>query len=117
MIVNGEFLKKNQPAIANFVKVTQRAFATCVNDPKPSVQALIDASGALKFDNELVNWSLVEVLMSDKTSREVALGIHDDARMKADYELVRDYVGIDKPFEVKTTYTNEFLDRSIKMTK
>jgi len=30
--------------------------------------------------------------------------------MKADYELVRDYVGIDKPFDVKTTYTNEFLD-------
>jgi len=30
---------------------------------------------------------------------------------------VRDYVGIDKPFDVKATYTNEFLDRSIKMTK
>ena len=117
VIVNGEFLKKNQPVIAKFVKVTQRAFATCVKDPKPCVQALVDANGALKLDNELVNWSLVEVLMSDKSSREVALGIHDDARMKADYELVRDYVGIDKAFDVKSTYTNEFLDRSIKMTK
>ena len=38
-------------------------------------------------------------------------------RMSADYELVRDYIGIDKPFDVKTTYTNEFLDRSVKMTK
>jgi NitT/TauT family transport system substrate-binding protein len=37
--------------------------------------------------------------------------------MKADYELVRDYIGLDKPFDVKTVYTNEFLDRSIKMTK
>jgi NitT/TauT family transport system substrate-binding protein len=37
--------------------------------------------------------------------------------MKADYELVRDYVGIDKPFDVKSAYTNEFLDRKIKMTK
>jgi NitT/TauT family transport system substrate-binding protein len=45
----------------------------------------------------------------------VALGWHDDARMKADYELVRDYVGVDKPFDVKTTYTNAFLDKSIKM--
>ena len=43
-------------------------------DPKPCVQALIDANGALKFDNELENWELVEVLMSDKYSREVALG-------------------------------------------
>ena len=117
VIVNAEFLAKNKPVIDKFVKVTQRAFAACVKDPKPCVQALIDANGALSYDNEMVNWQLVENLMSDKSSREVALGIHDDARMKADYELVRDYVGIDKPFDVKTTYTNEFLDRSIKMTK
>jgi NitT/TauT family transport system substrate-binding protein len=99
------------------VKVTQRAFAVCVKDPKPCVQALIDGNGALKFDNELENWGLVEVLMSDKHSRGVALGIHDDARMAADYELVREYIGVDKPFDVKSTYTNEFLDRSVKMTK
>ncbi|MEK6244523.1 MAG: ABC transporter substrate-binding protein [Pseudomonadota bacterium] len=117
VIVNAEFLAKNRPLIDKFVKVTQRAFAACVKDPKPCVQALIDANGALSIENETVNWQLVEVLMSDKTSREVALGIHDDARMKADYELVRDYVGIDKPFDVKSTYTNEFLDRSIKMPK
>ncbi len=117
IIVNGDFLKKNHAAVDKFVKVTQRAFAACVKDPKPCVQALIDANGALSFDNELVNWQLVEVLMSDKFSREIALGIHEDGRMKADYELVKDYIGIDKPFDVKTTYTNEFLDRSIKMTK
>jgi len=117
VIVNEEFLKKNKPLIGKFVKVTQRAFAACVKDPKPCVKALVDANGALLFDDQMQNWNLVEVLMSDKTSREVALGIHDDARMKADYELVRDYVGLDKPFDVKTTYTNEFLDRSVKMTK
>lgn len=117
VIVNADFLAKNKPLIGKFVRVTQRAFAACVKDSRPCVQSLIDANGALSFDNELVNWQLVEVLMSDKTSREVALGIHDDARMKADYELVRDYVGIDKPFDVKSTYTNEFLDRSIKMPK
>ena len=117
VIVNAEFLAKNKTAIEKFVKVTQRAFAACVKDAKPCVQALIDANGALSFENEAVNWQLVEVLMSDKISRGVALGWHDDARMKVDYELVRDYVGIDKPFDVKSTYTNEFLDRSIKMTK
>ena len=117
VIVNAAYLAKNKPLVDKFVKVTQRAFATCVKDPKPCVQALIDANGALKFDNEMTNWSLVEVLMSDKHSREVTLGIHDDGRMKADYELVRDYIGLDKPFDVRTTYTNEFLDRSIRMTK
>ena len=117
VIVNADYLRKNKPTVAKFVKVTQRAFAQCAKEPKPCVQALIDANGALSFDNELVNWELVEVLMSDKTSRGVALGWHDDARMQADYQLVRDYVGIDKPFDVKSTYTNEFLDKSIKMPK
>jgi len=117
VIVNAAFLAKNRPMVDKFVKVTQRAFATCVKDPKPCVEALVEANGALKYDNELQNWKLVEVLMSDKFAREVALGIHDDGRMKADYELVRDYIGLEKPFDVKTTYTNEFLDRSVKMTK
>jgi len=117
VIVNAAFLEKNRPLVDKFVKVTQRAFAACVAQPEPCVQALVEANGALKFDNELTNWKLVEVLMSDKFSREVALGIHDDGRMKADFELVREYIGIDKPFDVKSTYTNEFLDRSVKMTK
>ncbi len=117
VVVNAAFLQKNRPLVGKFVRVTQRAFAACVQDPKPCVQALVDANGALKLDNEMTNWSLVEVLMSDKHSKSVALGIHDDARMQADYALVRDYVGIDKPFDVKSAYTNEFLDRKVRMTK
>jgi NitT/TauT family transport system substrate-binding protein len=117
VIVNGAYLKKHKKVIANFVKVTQKAFAACVADPKPCIQALIDANGALKFDNELTNWGLVEVLMSDKFSREVALGYHDPARMRSDYALVKEYIGVEKPYDVRTAYTNEFLDRSIKMTK
>ncbi len=117
IIVNAKFLEANKPLVDKFVKVTQRAFAACVKDPQPCVQALVDANGALKFDNEMENWGLVEKLMSDKSSREVALGIHDDKRMADDYVLVKDYVGLDKAFDVKTVYTNEFLDRSIKMTK
>jgi NitT/TauT family transport system substrate-binding protein len=117
VVVNADYLRKNKPAVDKFVKVTQKAFAACVADPKPCVQALIDANGALKYDNEMTNWQLVEVLMSDKYSKSVALGIHDDSRMAADYALVKEYIGFDKEFDVKTTYTNEFLDRSIKMTK
>ena len=115
IIVNADYLKTHKPLIARFTKVTQRAFAECVKQPKPCVQELIDANGALSFDNELVNWQLVEVLMSDKTSQTVALGWHDDKRMQDDYALVRDYIGVEKPYDVKTVYTNEFLDKSIKM--
>ncbi|MEP6739850.1 MAG: ABC transporter substrate-binding protein, partial [Caldimonas sp.] len=117
VIVNGDYLKKNKATVAAFVKVTQRAFAACAKDAKPCVQALIDANGALQYDNEMQNWQLVEQLMRDKYSETVALGILDDARMAADYELVKTYIGLDTPFDVKTAYTNEFLDRSIKMPK
>ncbi len=117
VIVNGEFLRKNKPLVDGFVKVTQKAFAACLANPKPCVDALVEANGALKADNELGNWALVEELMSDKAARTQALGIHDDGRMKADYQLVAEFVGVDKPFDVKTAYTNEFLDRSIKLKK
>jgi NitT/TauT family transport system substrate-binding protein len=117
IIVNAKYLAANKPVVDKFVKVTQRAFAACVQEPKPCVQALIDANGALKFDNEMTNWTLVQELMSDKYSREVALGIHDDKRMADDYALVKEYIGLDKEFDVKSAYTNEFLDRSIKMSK
>jgi NitT/TauT family transport system substrate-binding protein len=117
VIVNGDYLKKNKATVAAFVKVTQKAFAACAATPAPCVQALIDANGALQLDNEATNWKLVTVLMRDKYSEGVALGILDDARMAADYELVKTYIGLEQPFDVKTAYTNEFLDRSIKMPK
>jgi len=117
LIVNGDYLKAHKDTVAAFVKVSQKAFATCVADPKPCVQALVDANGALKFDNEMTNWSLVEVLMSDQFSRSVALGWFDPKRMADDYDLVKTYLGLDKPYDIKAAYTNEFLDKSIKMTK
>lgn len=115
LIVNGEWLKKNKDKVAAFVKVTQRAFAECAKKPEPCVQAMVEMNGALKFDNELTNWHLVSILMNDETSRTVALGWHDDKRMKADYDLVHQYLKMEKPYDVTTAYTNEFLDKNIKM--
>lgn len=53
--------------------------------------------------------------MSDKTSQSVALGWFDPERMQQTYDLVKTYVGLEKPFDVTTAYTNAFLDKSIKM--
>jgi NitT/TauT family transport system substrate-binding protein len=115
IVANGAWLKANRDKAEKFVKVTQKAFADCVKAPEPCVKALVEAHGALKLDNEMVNWQLVTVLMSDEISRSVALGWHDDKRMEADYKLVAEYVKIDKPYDVKDAYTNDFLDKSIKM--
>jgi len=115
IVANGAWLKANKEKAAQFVKITQKAFAECVKTPAPCIQALVEANGALRVDNETVNWQLVTVLMSDQVSRTVALGWHDDKRVADDYKLVAEYVKIDKPYDVKEAYTNEFLDKSIKM--
>jgi NitT/TauT family transport system substrate-binding protein len=35
--------------------------------------------------------------------------------MQSDYDLVQTYLGMEKPFDVKSAYTTRFLDESIKM--
>ncbi len=115
IIVNGAFLKANRAAVAAFVKVTQKAFAACVSEPKPCIQALVDANSGLLASDQMDNWQEVEQLMSDKTSQTVALGWLDPKRIQDDYNLVKTYIGIEKPFEPTEHYTNEFLDQSIKM--
>lgn len=115
IIANGVWLKGNQAVADKFTKITQKAFAECAKTPEPCIKALVEANGALLYDNELLNWHLVTILMSDETSRTVALGWHDDKRMADDYKLVADYIGMEKPYDVKTAYTNEFLDKSVKM--
>lgn len=115
IIANGPWLNANRDKADKFVKITQKAFAECVKKPEPCIQALVDANGALLFDNELQNWHLVTILMNDETSRTVALGWHDDSRMADDYKLVDEYLHMEKPYDVKTAYTDEFLDKNVKM--
>ena len=115
IIANGPWLKDNRDKAEKFVKVTQKAFAECVKTPDPCIKALVEANGALLYDNEMLNWHLVTILMNDETARNVALGWHDEKRMAADYKLVDDNLKIEKPYEVKTAYTNEFLDKGVVM--
>ena len=117
IIVNMDYLKNNKKTVAAFVSVTQKAFQTCVKDPAPCIAALVEANKALKTANETENWGLVTELMSDKYSRTEALGYFDPARMKSDHELVNTYFKIETKYAIEERYTNEFLDRSIKMPK
>ena len=115
IIVNGAWLKANRDKVDKFVKITQQAFAECVKTPEPCIRALVEANGALLYQNELDHWHLVTMLMNDEISRTVALGWHDDARMANDYRLVDEYLKMEKPYDVRTAYTNDFLDKRIKM--
>ena len=73
VIANGPWLKANHDKADKFVKITQKAFAECAKTPDPCIKALVEANGALVYQNELDNWHLVTMLMSDETSRTVAL--------------------------------------------
>ncbi len=115
IIANGPWLKANQDKADKFVKITQKAFADCAKTPDPCITALVEGNGALLQKNELDNWHLVTMLMNDETSRTVALGWHDDARMADDYKLVDEYLKMEKPYDIKSAYTNQFLDKSVKM--
>src|ERR1700716_2904514 len=115
IIANGVWLKANRDKAEKFIKITQKAFAECAKTPDPCVKALVEANGALLYDNELTHWHLVTILMSDETHRNVALGWHDDKRMEGDYKLVDEYLKMEKPYDVKTADTNEFLDKNVKM--
>ena len=117
IIVNGDYLKKKPEVVKAFVKVNQKAFMTCVDSPDPCIEALVSANTGLKFDNEKENWGLVNELMRDKFSTTVALGYFDPERMESDYELVETYFDLKTPFDIKTAYSNDMLDRSIKMPK
>ena len=115
LFVNGDFLEENPDAVADFAEVTQRAFAFCVENPDPCIDALVAANTGLMKDNELQNWALVVELMTDETSTNRGLGFFDEDRMQTDYELVETYFDVAEPFDVTEIYTNEYLDESIKM--
>ncbi len=117
IIVNGDYLKKKPAVVKTFVRVNQRAFKTCVDTPDPCIEALVSANTGLKFENEKTNWGLVNELMRDKFSTSVALGYFDPGRMDSDYKLIETYFKLKAPFDIKTAYTNDLLDRSIKMPK
>ena len=115
VIANRDFLASKREVVAQFTKITQRAYAECAKTPQPCIDALVESVSGLNAADQLVNWQLTAVLMSDAVSRSAGLGWFDPKRMENDYQLVSTYIGIDKPFDVKTAYTNQFLDPSIKM--
>jgi NitT/TauT family transport system substrate-binding protein len=117
IIVNAKYLRNKPDVVKAFVRVNQRAFKACALDPDPCVRALVNSNTGLKFANEKQNWMLVTELMTDKFSTTKGLGYFDPERMKSDYKLIETYFKLKKPFDITKTYTNEFLDKSIKMPK
>ncbi|HEY8707941.1 MAG TPA: ABC transporter substrate-binding protein [Burkholderiaceae bacterium] len=115
LVVNGAYLAANPELVRKFVGVTQRAYYACVKDFAPCLQALTASVSGLNPAIQRDQWERVKQLMRDDTTTKVALGAFDGGRVKADYELVRSLIGIDKPFDPATLFTNEYLDKHVHM--
>jgi NitT/TauT family transport system substrate-binding protein len=115
VIVNGDALSAHREAIKTFVAVTQQAFAACAKNEEPCLDALFAEVSGLDRVTQHNQWQRVKELMRDKTTTTIALGWFDPQRLVSDYDLVKTYIGIEQPFEIKTAFTNEFLDQAIKM--
>jgi NitT/TauT family transport system substrate-binding protein len=115
LIVNGEFLEKNPKLADDFVKISQKAFAACVADVAPCLKALLDQVSGHDKENQERQWERIKFLMTDEFTTTRALGWIDAERMKKDYELVQNYLGMEKPFAVETAFTTRLLDPQVKM--
>ncbi|MBL27549.1 MAG: nitrate ABC transporter substrate-binding protein [Rhodospirillaceae bacterium] len=113
-IANGDFLAEHGDAVKAFVQVSQRAFAACADDPDPCIRALVETNTGLQFETERANWDLVAELIADDDARSVAMGYLAPARMQSDYALVAEYFDI-TPFAIEDAYTNDMLDRAIRL--
>ena len=113
IVVNGKFMKENPDLIRRFVQTTQKAYQACVANSEPC-NAELARAGSQKAEAVNLNWAKVLELMTAESAQKGGLGYFDPARMQQDYEWVKASFDI-KDFDVKSAYTNEFLDTSIKM--
>ncbi|OSP53413.1 ABC transporter substrate-binding protein [Pseudoruegeria sp. SK021] len=116
VIVNETFLSEHRDVVGKFAAVSQKAFAACVADFQPCLDALMSEVSGLDPENQKDQWGRIKELMRDETTQTVALGAFSSERMAADYDMISTYFDVKKPFDIETVYTNEFLDESVKMT-
>ena len=99
----------------DFVRITQKAYAACVADFEPCLKVLLEQVSGLDREEQLLQWRRIKELMTDEFTTTRGLGWIDGGRMQKDYELVKTYLGIEKPFAVETAFTTRLLDPAIKM--
>ena len=115
IFVNADYLKDHKDMVAKFVAVTQKSFQACAKDHVPCIESLLKNVSGLDREAQMDQWLRVEELMTTDATKSVALGYLEPERLDSSYALVDKYFSLDKPFDVKDAYTNEFLSKDIKV--
>jgi NitT/TauT family transport system substrate-binding protein len=115
VITSADYLKAQPELAKKFVQISQRAFAACVANAAPCLDALFASASGLDRRVQEDQWTRIKELMDSTEGRTNALGWFDLARVASDYELVKANIGFDQPFDPKDAVTNELLDTGIKL--
>jgi NitT/TauT family transport system substrate-binding protein len=115
LLTNTETLQTKRDALRRMIGVTQRAYAACLTDAKPCLAALIKNVTGVKLDVAEGEWLRLSELMVSDDWKKNAVGWFDAQRMKADYDLIVSYMGVDKPYDPAKSFTADLLDKSIKL--
>lgn len=108
-------LVSKRQTVEAFVKVSQKAFAACMADYQPCLDAVMAVSSGLNATAETKSWRRIKSLLSDQAAQTIALGWLDGDRIQKDYELIGSTIGIEKAFDPKTSFTTDFLDKGVKV--
>jgi NitT/TauT family transport system substrate-binding protein len=116
VLTNTETMRTKQDLIKRVVAVTQRAYAECLIDATPCLAALVKNVSAVNLAVSEGEWRRLSELMVSNDWKEKAVGWLDAQRVKADYDLIVAYMGVDKPYDPLKSFTPDLLDRSIKLS-
>jgi len=108
---NGAWMRANPDAARRFIRVTQRAYAACLENPEPCLAATAQPA-AMSIEDLRVSWGLVAVLMTEAQDATLPLGGMDPRRMADTIEAVKTAFNIPAatPAEVST---NDLLDPAV----
>lgn len=115
LLTSHAFAASHPDATQAFVQVSQRAFAACVADVEPCLDALFAAASGLDRGVQRDQWNRIKELMRSPAGSTVAFGAFDLQRVGTDEEMVRTFIGLDAPFEPGDIASNAMLDPTIKL--
>jgi len=117
VVFNKSYAASHSDQVRAFVGVVQKAYIACVQTPDPCIDALVVANSGLKRDDMMNAWLATVELMTTKDASSIAFGTFLPERMASDYHLVKEYFGLDREFDVKGSYSNDFLDPKLRLAK
>lgn len=106
-----EAIEEKSVAIDAMVRVTQKAFAFCLETPDPCVQALSSAV-SLKLSDASRQFEYAAKIMPGVTN-SLSIGEWNFDRLVVDFDVVKTAFDLND-LDTSTVFTNEFIDTSIQ---